>query len=117
MVGWGKDKVVTLMWNQIKHKCCQWTNVRIGDGFQLDVQETGQEFWVGRNSWGSYWGEYGFFRSEIEIDVVSISIIISSTCIVIIFDIIIITQDGDVQAQPGHRAGLYLGHSSSLDSI
>jgi len=25
-------------------------------------KETGQEFWVGRNSWGSYWGEYGFFR-------------------------------------------------------
>jgi len=23
---------------------------------------TGQEYWVGRNSWGSYWGEYGFFR-------------------------------------------------------
>ena len=78
--------------------------------FQLDVQETGQEFWVGRNSWGSYWGEHGFFRSEIKIDVlnifISITIIISSTCIVIVFDIciaiIIITQDGDVQAQPGH---------------
>jgi len=24
--------------------------------------ETGEEFWVGRNSWGTYWGEYGFFR-------------------------------------------------------
>jgi len=30
-------------------------------GWGQDPQ-TGQEFWVGRNSWGTYWGEYGFFR-------------------------------------------------------
>lgn len=24
--------------------------------------EDGKEFWVGRNSWGTYWGEDGFFR-------------------------------------------------------
>ncbi len=22
----------------------------------------GEEYWVGRNSWGTYWGEQGFFR-------------------------------------------------------
>jgi len=24
--------------------------------------EGDQEYWIGRNSWGTFWGEWGFFR-------------------------------------------------------
>ena len=28
----------------------------------------GEEYWIGRNSWGTYWGDYGFFYIKMHKD-------------------------------------------------
>lgn len=47
-------------WPMINHEIAV-----VGWGFD---EATQTEYWVGRNSWGSYWGEMGFFRIQMHKD-------------------------------------------------
>jgi len=37
----------------------------IGWGYD---EESKTEYWIGRNSWGTYWGDYGFFKIKMHAD-------------------------------------------------
>ena len=39
------------------------------DEYTINLQPTdGTQYWIGRNSWGTYWGDYGFFYMAMDSD-------------------------------------------------
>ena len=45
-------------------------------GYGKDAK-TGEQYWIGRNSWGTYWGDYGFFYMAMDSD----NLAIESDCL------------------------------------
>ena len=45
-------------------------------GYGTDAS-TGEQYWIGRNSWGTYWGDYGFFYMAMD----SNNLAIESDCL------------------------------------
>jgi len=46
---------------KFRHKLVDHIVSIVGWGYD---EETGKQHWIVRNSWGQYWGEFGFFRVE-----------------------------------------------------